>query len=109
MLQDCPELVEVGAYRIHVLLELLVRNTRELQQCEEHFAAGSIGYHSHGIVESARRQVNLVIENARRLVDEFGITDLGFFGPPSGMDLRTEGYESLKLFAEHVLPVVHDW
>jgi alkanesulfonate monooxygenase SsuD/methylene tetrahydromethanopterin reductase-like flavin-dependent oxidoreductase (luciferase family) len=51
----------------------------------------------------------LVIENARRVVDDFGVTDLGFFGPPSGMDLRTEGYASLKLFAEEVLPIVHDW
>jgi alkanesulfonate monooxygenase SsuD/methylene tetrahydromethanopterin reductase-like flavin-dependent oxidoreductase (luciferase family) len=51
----------------------------------------------------------LVLDQARRVVDEFGVTDLGFFGPPSGLDLRTEGYRSVKLFAEHVLPVVHGW
>ena len=50
-----------------------------------------------------------LIENARQLVDTFGVTDFGLFGPPSGVDLRTEGYEAVKLFAEEVLPVIHSW
>ena len=50
-----------------------------------------------------------VLCEARRVVDEFGITDFGVFGPPSGVDMRTEGYAALKLFADEVLPTIHDW
>jgi alkanesulfonate monooxygenase SsuD/methylene tetrahydromethanopterin reductase-like flavin-dependent oxidoreductase (luciferase family) len=50
-----------------------------------------------------------ILATSRRLVDEYGVTDFGLFGPPSGIDMRTEGYESLKLFADEVLPVLHDW
>jgi alkanesulfonate monooxygenase SsuD/methylene tetrahydromethanopterin reductase-like flavin-dependent oxidoreductase (luciferase family) len=50
-----------------------------------------------------------VLVRARALVDEFSVTDFGLFGPPSGVDLRTEGYEAVKLFADQVLPTIHDW
>jgi alkanesulfonate monooxygenase SsuD/methylene tetrahydromethanopterin reductase-like flavin-dependent oxidoreductase (luciferase family) len=50
-----------------------------------------------------------VLTHARRLVDQLGLTDFAVFGPPSGINLRTEGIDAVKLFAEKVLPVIHEW
>jgi alkanesulfonate monooxygenase SsuD/methylene tetrahydromethanopterin reductase-like flavin-dependent oxidoreductase (luciferase family) len=43
------------------------------------------------------------------LVRRLDLTDLVLFGPASGIDVRSEGYASLKLFAEQVLPVLKSW
>jgi len=59
---------------------------------------------------------NELIGNPRQILDaiepmvaSLGLTDIVVFGPASGIDLRTEGYASLKLFAEEVLPVLKTW
>ena len=38
-----------------------------------------------------------------------GATDLVVSGPASGIDWRGEGYESVRLFAERVLPELARW
>jgi alkanesulfonate monooxygenase SsuD/methylene tetrahydromethanopterin reductase-like flavin-dependent oxidoreductase (luciferase family) len=43
------------------------------------------------------------------LVRRLGVTDLVMSGPASGVDWRGEGYESVRLFAERVLPVLARW
>lgn len=42
-------------------------------------------------------------------VKGLGLTDLVLFGPHPGIDLRTEGIESLHKFAEEVLPTLKTW
>ncbi|MCH2173754.1 LLM class flavin-dependent oxidoreductase [Myxococcota bacterium] len=49
-----------------------------------------------------------VLETVLPLVDRLGLTDLVVFGPASGIDPRREGYESLRLFADEVLPVLKE-
>jgi alkanesulfonate monooxygenase SsuD/methylene tetrahydromethanopterin reductase-like flavin-dependent oxidoreductase (luciferase family) len=43
------------------------------------------------------------------LVRRLGATDLVVSGPASGIDWRGEGYESVRLFAERVLPELARW
>jgi alkanesulfonate monooxygenase SsuD/methylene tetrahydromethanopterin reductase-like flavin-dependent oxidoreductase (luciferase family) len=43
------------------------------------------------------------------LVRRLGADELVLNGPASGIDWRREGYESVRLFAERVLPVVARW
>jgi alkanesulfonate monooxygenase SsuD/methylene tetrahydromethanopterin reductase-like flavin-dependent oxidoreductase (luciferase family) len=43
------------------------------------------------------------------LVRRLGATDLVMSGPASGIDWRGEGYESVRLFAERVLPELARW
>jgi len=43
------------------------------------------------------------------LVRRLGATDLVMSGPASGIDWRGEGYDSVRLFAERVLPVLARW
>jgi len=50
-----------------------------------------------------------VLEVLEPLVRSTGATDLVLNGPASGIDWRTEGYESVKLFAERVLPTLRAW
>jgi hypothetical protein len=50
-----------------------------------------------------------VIAALRSFKDALPITDLVHSGPAAGIDIRTEGYQSLKRFAEQVLPTVHSW
>jgi len=45
-----------------------------------------------------------VIGVVRSLAEQLGVTDLVMSGPASGIDWRGEGYESVRLFAERVLP-----
>ncbi|WP_235735882.1 LLM class flavin-dependent oxidoreductase [Nocardioides alcanivorans] len=42
-------------------------------------------------------------------VKDLGLTDLVLFGPHPGVDLRTEGIESLRKFAAEVLPTLKSW
>jgi hypothetical protein len=51
----------------------------------------------------------VVLRHAREVVETFGVTDFGWSGPAPGVPLRSEAYESLKLFADEVLPVIHSW
>lgn len=50
-----------------------------------------------------------VLSALRPFVTDLGLTDLVLFGPHPGIDLRTEGIDSLRRFAEHVLPTLHSW
>jgi alkanesulfonate monooxygenase SsuD/methylene tetrahydromethanopterin reductase-like flavin-dependent oxidoreductase (luciferase family) len=50
-----------------------------------------------------------VLETLEPFCRDLGLTDLVVFGPASGIDLRDEGYASLRCFAEHVLPTVKSW
>jgi alkanesulfonate monooxygenase SsuD/methylene tetrahydromethanopterin reductase-like flavin-dependent oxidoreductase (luciferase family) len=50
-----------------------------------------------------------VTETLARMRDAQPFTDLVHLGPASGIDIKTEAYQSLKLFAEHVMPVVKGW
>ena len=45
-----------------------------------------------------------VFEAVASMAGALGTTDLVVNGPASGLDWRGEGYESIKLFAEQVLP-----
>jgi hypothetical protein len=46
------------------------------------------------------------VDAIRRLVGDDPVTDLVVSGPGGGVPLRTRGYESIKLFADKVLPVI---
>ncbi len=50
-----------------------------------------------------------VLATLEPFVKELGLTDLVLFGPHPGIDLRTEGIESLQRFATEVLPVLQSW
>jgi alkanesulfonate monooxygenase SsuD/methylene tetrahydromethanopterin reductase-like flavin-dependent oxidoreductase (luciferase family) len=50
-----------------------------------------------------------VLEIARERVEQLGLTDFVLLGPAPGVDLRGEGYRSVKLFAERVLPALKQW
>ena len=41
--------------------------------------------------------------------DDLGVSDIIVFGGHAGTDLRGHAYESQKMFAEEVLPVIADW
>ena len=45
-----------------------------------------------------------VFETLAPALTSLGVTELVVNGPASGLDWRGEGYESMKLFAEEVLP-----
>jgi alkanesulfonate monooxygenase SsuD/methylene tetrahydromethanopterin reductase-like flavin-dependent oxidoreductase (luciferase family) len=45
-----------------------------------------------------------VLDTITPILQELEVTDLIVNGPASGLDWRKEGYESIKLFAERVLP-----
>ena len=47
-----------------------------------------------------------ILEFLRPRVSELGLTDLVLNGPASGIDWRGEGYESVRCFAEEVLPAL---
>jgi hypothetical protein len=50
-----------------------------------------------------------LLELLRPLVQRLGATELVVNGPASGLDWRREGYESVRLFAERVLPELARW
>jgi alkanesulfonate monooxygenase SsuD/methylene tetrahydromethanopterin reductase-like flavin-dependent oxidoreductase (luciferase family) len=50
-----------------------------------------------------------ILATLEPLVRKLGLTDLVLFGPASGIDLRSEGYASVKRFADDVLPVLKSW
>jgi len=50
-----------------------------------------------------------VTETLRELVSSMPITDLVHSGPAAGIPIRTEAYQSLKAFADKVLPEVKRW
>jgi len=47
-----------------------------------------------------------VLDFLRLRVSELGLTDIVLNGPASGIDWRGEGYESVRCFAEEVLPAL---
>ena len=47
-----------------------------------------------------------VVDFLRLRVSELGLTDIVLNGPASGIDWRGEGYESVRCFAEEVLPAL---
>jgi len=50
-----------------------------------------------------------VTETLRELTSAMPITDLVHSGPAAGIPIRTEAYQSLKAFADKVLPEVKRW
>ena len=52
---------------------------------------------------------DLVLETIRQMKDDLGVSDIIVFGGHAGTDLRGHAYESQKMFAEEVLPVIADW
>lgn len=50
-----------------------------------------------------------VLAELKQIVELGGLTDLIIFGPAPGIDLRGEGIESLRRFADEVLPVLKSW
>jgi hypothetical protein len=50
-----------------------------------------------------------ILATLEPFVRELGLTDLVVFGPAAGIDLRTEGYASVRRFAEEVLPELKAW
>jgi len=50
-----------------------------------------------------------VTEALASMRDAEPVTDIVHLGPASGIDIRTEAYESLQQFAENVLPAVKSW
>jgi alkanesulfonate monooxygenase SsuD/methylene tetrahydromethanopterin reductase-like flavin-dependent oxidoreductase (luciferase family) len=50
-----------------------------------------------------------VLRVLRQLKDSTPITDLVHSGPAAGINVREEGYRSLKAFAEQVLPELKTW
>lgn len=64
LLQNVPQCPEVGPDRFEIDLELLVTASRQLQQGEENFAPGAIGYDAHRVVKRPGRQLYIVIQNA---------------------------------------------
>jgi probable F420-dependent oxidoreductase len=50
-----------------------------------------------------------LLEVLRPLVQRLGATELIVSGPASGLDWRREGYDSVRLFAERVLPELARW
>ncbi|MBV1917169.1 MAG: LLM class flavin-dependent oxidoreductase [Sphingomonadaceae bacterium] len=50
-----------------------------------------------------------VIETMRELIAPMPLTDIVHSGPAAGIPIRTEGYESLKAFADTVLPELKSW
>jgi alkanesulfonate monooxygenase SsuD/methylene tetrahydromethanopterin reductase-like flavin-dependent oxidoreductase (luciferase family) len=57
-------------------------------------------YRDNELIGSPEQVLDVLIPMAKTL----GTTDLVVNGPASGLDWRNEGYESVKLFAEEVLP-----
>ena len=51
----------------------------------------------------------MVIATLREFTDTLPLTDIVHSGPAAGIDIRTEGYQSLKRFADSVLPVLKTW
>lgn len=49
-----------------------------------------------------------ILEFLRPRVTELGLTDVVLNGPASGIDWRGEGYESVRCFAEEVLPALRE-
>jgi alkanesulfonate monooxygenase SsuD/methylene tetrahydromethanopterin reductase-like flavin-dependent oxidoreductase (luciferase family) len=50
-----------------------------------------------------------ILATLEPFVRELGLTDLVVFGPAAGVDLRTEGHDSVRRFAETVLPTLKSW
>lgn len=50
-----------------------------------------------------------VLSTLRPYVESLGLTDIVLFGPHPGIDLRTQGLESLEKFAAEVLPTLKEW
>lgn len=50
-----------------------------------------------------------VLSTLKPLFDNFPLTDLVHSGPAGGIDIRGEAYDSLKAFAEGVLPTLKTW
>ena len=61
--------------------------------------------HETAVSERAPEEV---FEAVAKMAGALGTTDLVVNGPASGIDWRGEGYESVKLFAEQVLPRLAD-
>lgn len=52
---------------------------------------------------------DLVLETIRQMKDDLDLTDIILFGAHPGLSLRGEIYETQKMFAEEVLPVIASW
>lgn len=52
---------------------------------------------------------DLVLETIHKLNEDLGLTDIILFGAHAGTDLRGHAYESQKMFADEVLPVIASW
>lgn len=50
-----------------------------------------------------------VLPELKELLQVSGATDLILNGPPPGVDIRTEGYELVRRYAEDVIPALRDW
>src|SRR5699024_7830820 len=62
-------------------------------------------YRAHELLGSA----DGVLEALGPHVTSLGLTDVVLFGPHPGIDLRTQGIETLQKFAEEVLPTLKTW
>jgi alkanesulfonate monooxygenase SsuD/methylene tetrahydromethanopterin reductase-like flavin-dependent oxidoreductase (luciferase family) len=62
-------------------------------------------YRDHELIGDPQTVLAALEPVAHRL----GATDLIINGPASGIDWRGEGYRSVRLFAEKVLPTLHTW
>lgn len=62
-------------------------------------------YRANELIGSA----DVVLEALGPHVTSLGLTDLVLFGPHPGIDLRTQGIETLQKFAEEVLPTLKTW
>jgi alkanesulfonate monooxygenase SsuD/methylene tetrahydromethanopterin reductase-like flavin-dependent oxidoreductase (luciferase family) len=51
----------------------------------------------------------MVIDVIGKLKQDLSVTDIILFGAHAGTDQRGAGYESQKMFAEEVLPVIRSW
>ena len=49
-----------------------------------------------------------ILEMIERRVKQFGLTDMIYVGPVSGVD-PADARESLRLFGEHIMPVLKSW
>ena len=50
-----------------------------------------------------------ILETIRPMCERLPLTMLVHMGPASGIPIRTESYEAVKLFAEEMLPVIKQW
>src|SRR4030095_901305 len=63
--QDCSQLVEIGPHRVHVLLELRIRNSGNLNQGEQQLATCAVWDDAHWIVNRPIGKIDIVVQHAK--------------------------------------------